>query len=892
MRYQIGVTLAICLCLTVGASSSLATTSTVLENGLVVIAEKSTVSPLVAISVVYKVGSRNEVVGKTGASHFVEHMLFNGTKKYPGDSATKEILKNGGIPNGETYWDFTHFGGVLPSDKLDVILDIEADRMANAIVDSTGVEEERDIILEELAMRGESPIVVLIEDLFATAYKVHPYHHWYPGGYFSDVVNLEPSYVRQFYEKYYQPANAIITVVGNVEESEAIAKVKNYFGKIEAKPLPPDIMPEEPPQAGLRRVTVRGDALEARIMIFFKGPKYPSRDWEIASVMSQMLANGKSTFLNRRLVDKGLASQVNLMLIPTIDPFGFLFMVSVPKDQDLKRCERAIFDALKEFKGTVPKQEDVERAKTRIEGLTILQRQTVRQRALELASAQILGDWRYTDEYLDNMKSVTPQEVHSIAQQYLDWESATIGWLIPKDSEITDRDLIGMARQEQLICSLLPASFEAGSAATTLSDAHFETLPNGLTIILKEDHNLPIVAVNAYLLAGASYEPQEKSGLARLTVRSVAMGSRNYPYEDLYARIEALGSDLEATSDLERAYLSLTVLSNHWNEAVDIVSDLMTSPSFSQKDFRRARHEVLSEISQAEEDARQIAFDEFRKAFYHGHPYARRETGNYEIVKNLSLRDVKKFYDATWTPAGAVIAVVGDFDEDTMLKHLKQELGKWKHERTTPTDLQPPPEAKGFRQIVRTLPEKRQVKLFWGMKRPDLGSPDYESFQVMNFIFGGQVFGSRLFDRIREKESLAYVVNSQPDLTRKPGAFYIHLGTRPRNIIKAIEAVKEEIERMKSEPITDEETEITKNFLISVQPFITQTYSSIARRLGDIVFYDVPHDYFDTYPQRISKVTREDVAQAAKRYLDPDNSVLVIVGAVDENLNPVRPPRK
>jgi len=876
------------LCLGVIAVSGYATTSRVLDNGLVVIAERSTVSPLVAVSVVYKVGSRNEVVGKTGASHFVEHMLFNGTEKYPGDTATKEILKNGGIPNGETYWDFTHLGGVLPSDKIDIILDIEADRMANATVDSLAVEEERDIILEELAMRGEAPIVVLLEDLVATAFKVHPYHHWYPGGYFSDVLNLDPAYVRQFYKKYYQPGNAIISIVGNMDEEDAIAKVNEYFKNIEGKPLPEERMAEEPEQKGLRRVTVRGDALEGRIMIFFKGPKYGTRDWEAGSVMTQMLANGKSTYLNRRLVETGFASQVDMVLLPTIDPFGFLLMVSVPKNEDLKKCEKAIYHAIEEFKQDVPRSEDVERAKTRIEGLTILQRQTVRARALELATAEVLGDWQYADQYLENIKSITPDDIQRVATRYLDWRRATIGWLIPKDSGISEGDLIGM-KTNALKLGFLPQALEGGAVATRLSDARYEKLPNGVTLILKEDHNLPIVAIRTYVLAGACYEPDGRSGLARLTVKTVAMGSKNFPYDYLYSRIEALGSNLKATSDLERAHLSLSVLSSHWREAVEMITDILTSPSLSPRDFKRARREVLSEISQIEEDAREIAFIEFRKHFYGDHPYARPEAGRLETVKNLSLRHVKQFYNEAWTPEGAVVAVVGDFDTPEMLELLEKRLVGWKRTRTLPTDLEAPPQVSGFNQVVKTMPEKRQVKLFWGMQGPSHKDPDYEAFQVMNFIFGGQVFGSRLFDRIREKESLAYIVNSQLDLTRQPGAVYIHLGTRPKNVARAIDAVEEEVERMKSEPVTTEEIEITKNFLISLQPFITETYGKIARRLEDIVFYDLPHDYFDTFPERISKVKREDIEEAARRYLDLDNSVLVIVGAVDENLDPVSP---
>jgi zinc protease len=891
----------------------------VLDNGLEVIAEEARVSPLVAVSVLYRVGSRNETTGKTGVSHFVEHMLFNGTEKYPGDTATKKILKNGGIPNGETYWDYTHFGGVLPSDKIDEILDIEADRMANATVDSQGVEDERDIILEELAMRGEAPIMVLLEDLFASAFKIHPYHHWYPGGYFTDVDHMDAAYVREFYEMYYHPANTVISVVGNIDEDEAIEKVRGHFEGIEAGPPPLQAYQEEPRQQGLRRITVRGDAAEGRIMMFFRGPEFASRDYEIGSVMSFILANGRSSILNKKVVETGIATEIALVLIPTIDPFGFLLMASVEEGGDLQACEKAIYDAIEDFKTAVPDEETLKRAISRVQGLTILGTQTPRARAFELATAAARGDWAYVDDYPDNIMSITPDDISWVAQKYLDWNQATIGWLIPRSSDLENEDLIGMSGGPPQVCGVvscgvglsgtglagiagLPHTLPVcriddlgaggsgtGGMAMTFEDALYEELPNGVTLILKEDHTLPVVAVRAGTMAGAAFEPEGKSGLARLTAKTVAMGSADYPYDHLYERVEALGSDISASSDLERAFIGIAVLSTHWEEAGRMVSDLVASPALRSRDLKRARRELLSDISQIEEDAKNVGLIKFREYYYGDHPYSRRKAGTREVVRGLSLRDVKAFYDETWTPESTVITAVGDFETAEMRQLLTSYLAGWDNQRKSAPDISVPEPVSGFSRYIETLPEKRQVKIFWGMKGPGMRDPDFEAFQVMNFIFGGQVFGSRLFDRIREDEALAYVVHTDIDLTRQPGAMYVHLGTRPRNVEKATDAVREEIERMLSADVTDEEMDLTKSFMKSLLPFMMQTYYQIAAQLGDLVFYDLPRDYYDTRAERIDGVSRQDVHEAARKYLDPDNSCMVIVGAVDDNLKPVRP---
>jgi zinc protease len=908
-----------------------------LDNGLEVIAEEARISPLVAVSVLYRVGSRNEVTGKTGVSHFVEHMLFNGTEKYPEDAAVKEILRNGGVPNGETYWDYTHFGGVVPSDKIDRLLDIEADRMANAKVDSQAVEDERDIILEELAMRGEAPMLVLLEDLFATSFKIHPYHHWYPGGYFTDVDRMDAAYVRDFYEMYYHPANTIISVVGNIDEDEAIEKVRRHFESITGGPQPVQTFAEEPDQMGLRRVTVRGDAAEGRIMVFFKGPEYASRDYEIGSVMTFLLANGRSTVFSKKLVETGIATDVAFILIPTIDPFGFLLVASVEEGGDIRACEKAIHDAIEEFKQTPPEEDLVKRAITRLEGLTILGQQTPRARAFQLAQEAARGDWAYADAYLENIRSITADDVQHVAGRYLNWEKATIGWLIPKSAELESSDLIGMNTGRRAAGGVLPetavsvgagipaesgVSLGAGmigdagqigaagilgvgmhpgggcaagegtasqGMAMTFGDAIYEELPNGVTLVLKEDHTLPVVAIRAYVVAGAAYEPDMKYGLARLTAKTVAMGSADYPYDHLYERIEALGSNISVESDLDRAFIGTSVLSAHWEEAARMICDLLVAPGLKAKDFERARRELLSEISQIEEDAKNLGLIKFREHYYAGHPYARPKAGRRETVRGLSVRDVRNFHRDVWTPEGTVITAVGDFDAAGMRGLLAEYLAGWDRQRRVSLDLPELVLPAGFTRQIETLPEKRQVKIFWGMKGPSMNTSDFAAWQVMNFIFGGQVFGSRLFDRIREKESLAYVVQSDMEPTKRPSAVYIHLGTRPNNVQKAIDATAEEIDRMIATEVTDEEMDLVKNFLKSLLPFMMQTYAQIGSQLQDLVFFDLPRDYYDTMPERIDGVTRDDVRAAASKYLDPDNSIIVIVGAVDENLKPVRP---
>ncbi|MDI6809721.1 MAG: pitrilysin family protein [Candidatus Eisenbacteria bacterium] len=866
-----------------------------LPNGLTVIVEEMPVSPVVTVSVFYKVGSREEIMGATGVSHFVEHMLFNGTEKYPKNEAFKTIMKNGGIGNGLTFWDYTLFYDMVPSDKLDLALEIEADRMANSLMDSLAIEEERDIILEELAMRTEAPIINLIEETFASAFKVHPYHHWYPGGNEADVQNITPDEVKAFYKKYYSPNNAIVAVVGNIEKEQAFERVSNFFGSIGSQGEPKRQISEEPEQKGLRRVQLKAVSKESQALFFIKGPEFGTRDWEILQVVTQIVGGGKKSRLEKNVVDKGIASSVTFFDFPSKDPFGITIFISAPKDADMKTIETAVWNELEKLKNSPVTVDELERAKRMYAGQTLLGLQTSQERTQQLSLYEYYRGWRYSDELLENIKTITQDDVLSLAKKYFKLDKTTIGTLICSGSK-NDRETISFNQVSGGRMSL-PAFFAVGGYSKDIQtphgrmlsfkDAVTESLPNGMRAILMEDHSLPLVAIGGYIMGGAVLDPQNEQGLANLTANMMTRGTKKYSYYDFHEVFEGVGSSFEMDGRLESIAFSTTVPADRAVASLDAISDALVNPTFPKGELGKAKNEISSLIRKRDDDAFSVAKEGFRGFFFGTHPYSHSVMGTEESISKMSHKDAVGFYQQNVKPNLTVLCIVGDFKKDEMMARIKENFSSWPGRRGG-VECGEPVLASGVRQKVLTLPEKKQVKVILGTKGPLLRSDDFAAFSVMDLIFGDQAFGSRLFDKIREEKSLAYIISTEWLPTKEPSSYTIVFGTRSRGLEKALAAVREEITKMRSSAVSDTELADTKSFLKGILPFRFQTYSTIGNQLLQTTFHGLPLDFYERYAAALDSVGKEEVLEAARKYLDEANYAIYVVGPVDENLKAVR----
>lgn len=406
---------------------------TILSNGLKVLTLENHKAPVVTFQVWYKVGSRNEPVGKTGMSHILEHMMFKGTKKYGPSELSKIIQKNGGNDNASTSMDYTNYFENIASDRIDISLDLESDRMSNLLIDPREFLLERDVVAEERRMRYEDdPQNTMYEELMAAAFRAHPYR-WPVIGWMADIQSIKRDDLYNYYRTYYTPNNATIIVVGDFDTDKLLQKIESYFGIIPKGPSLPEYNFIEPPQIGERRVTVKKEAQLPYIAIAYHTPNLKDPDAYPLEVLSVILSGGKSSRLYESLVYKkqiALYSGGDYEGLSK-DPHLFYLYASVAPGKKVEEVESALYEEIERLKNEPVTDRELEKAKNQIEASFIMGQDSIFYQGMLLGRYEIMGDWRLKDRYLDGIRKVTKEDIQRVAKKYFTEDNRTVGILIP-----------------------------------------------------------------------------------------------------------------------------------------------------------------------------------------------------------------------------------------------------------------------------------------------------------------------------------------------------------------------------------------------------------------------------------------------------------------------------
>jgi zinc protease len=405
-----------------------------LSNGLKVLMVEDHKSPLAVFQIWYRVGSMDEAAGKTGMSHLLEHMMFKGTKKYGSKALSRTVMKNGGVDNAFTSKDYTAYYQILPSDRMELSLEFESDRMRNLMLEEDEILYERNVVMEERRLRYEDdPQSSLYEDVVAAAFKVHPYH-WPVIGWMSDLASIEKEHLLEHYKSYYSPGNAVIVVVGDIDPDEMMGKIREYFSGIEPGVERKVTGSVEPEQRGERRVYLRREAELPHALAVYHTPTLDHEDGYALDVLSTVLSGGKSGRLYRSLVYEKKLAQGAFADYHGIsrDPSLFYLGATAAPGTDIAVLEGALFEEVEKMKGEPPTEFEVEKAKNQIESSYIMSLDSIFFQAQLLGRLEVMGDWRMIETYIRNIRKVTPEDVRKVADKYLARDNRTVGILIPE----------------------------------------------------------------------------------------------------------------------------------------------------------------------------------------------------------------------------------------------------------------------------------------------------------------------------------------------------------------------------------------------------------------------------------------------------------------------------
>jgi zinc protease len=408
-----------------------------LENGLKVLLLEDRKAPTATFQIWYRVGSRDENVGKTGLSHLLEHMMFKGTEKHGPKTFSQTIKRAGGMDNAFTSKEYTGYFQMLASDRIGLPVALEADRMRNLVLTRESVLSERDVVMEERRLRYEDdPQMLVFEKVMALAFLNHPYR-WPVIGWMSDLKSLNPDDLNAHYRTYYAPNNAVIIVVGDIKKEEMLSKIKEEFGGIPAGPPIPQTKIEEEEQRGERRFFIRKEAELPFIISAYKVPDLKHDDSFALEVLGSILSEGKSSRLYQKLVYE---QQIALSAWAGYeglhkDPFLFLTGATAASGKKIEDVEKAINDEIEKIKKAAPSEIEVKKAKNQIEASFIMGQDSIYMQAKTIGTFEMIGGWKLWERYLEGIRKVTPEDVRRVAEKYLIPDTRTTGILIPEKDE-------------------------------------------------------------------------------------------------------------------------------------------------------------------------------------------------------------------------------------------------------------------------------------------------------------------------------------------------------------------------------------------------------------------------------------------------------------------------
>ncbi|MBI4843439.1 MAG: insulinase family protein [Nitrospirae bacterium] len=407
-------------------------------------------------------------------------------------------------------------------------------------------------------------------------------------------------------------------------------------------------------------------------------------------------------------------------------------------------------------------------------------------------------------------------------------------------------------------------------------EAKRSLLENGMTLMVVEKHNLPVVKVVVGIKAGSIYEPEGKSGVANLAASLLTEGTFKRTARQISSEIEFVGGSVGASAGEDYITVSLSVLKKDVELGFDILSDIILNPSFPEDELKKKAEIIKADIISSEDDPSYVAQREFNKAVFGEHPYGRLLSGTVETIEKISRDDLVGFHSGYYTAGNAIMSVVGDLSSQEAEELIKKYFSNWRAGSVTTVSAQKIPVQKK-RNTVTVDKDLTQATISLGHLGVSREDPDYYSLTVMNYILGGGGFASRLMDNIREDKGLVYDVHSYFNPRKYGGSFEVSLQTKNESANKAIEEVLEEIRKIRSERVSDAELTGAQLFLTGSFPMKIETSSRIANFLIAVEFYRLGADYIDKYPTYINSVTKEDVLRVAKKYLDPDNYTIIVV---------------
>lgn len=843
-----------------------------LDNGMTVLLQEDNSSPVAAVNVWVKTGSACETEGEYGLAHVHEHMLFKGTEKRAVGEIARTIEAGGGDINAFTSFDETVYFIVSASRFLHTALDILADVMQNSTFDPDELEKEIEVVLEEIRRSKDSPTRVLSQELFSTAFEKHPYKRPILGTEES-VRSFSREKIKEFYRKWYSPENMVLVVAGDFRAKELKPQIENTFGALERRGIPECVIPEEPEQTKLRTFVIERHVNEAYFGMGYHIPSAGHDDVPVLDVISSILGEGESSRLYREVKER--EGIVNSIYSYSFTPryAGLFFAGGTFNPEQSQDAYKEIIEQVYRLKHIPVGTNELAKAKLNIESDLIYSRETMQGLARKLGSLQVsVGDHRYEEKYLQKVREVTPDDIMRVAKKYFRTPNLTAGILFPTGQVHTDAGSLKQVIEETT--SMLDERYSLRETDNR-GEVTKKVLNNGITVLIRQNDSVPLFAARAVFLGGSRYETEETSGISNYVAEMLTRGTTSRTAQQIAVETESMAGEIDGFSGRNSIGVTVESLSRNFNETMDIFADVIRNPSFPEEEIERARRVILSSMNRQKDNLVRKTVNIFLENLFTDHPYRFNILGTEDTVRALGREDLAAFYNKVFQPENMVIAVVGDVDTSVVLKNIEKNFGDMDKGEFYRRSIEPQRKREEIKMAEHFVTDRAQTHIILGYTAPDIKSEDRYAFEVLNTVLSGQ--GGRLFFELRDRMSLAYTVTSFYTPGIENGYFGVYIGTAPDKETDAVEGIKNQLIKLLDEGITADELERARNYIAGSFEIGLQRNSAQAAQIAFDQIYSLGWDEFIKYPENILAVTKGDVLNVARKYIDIESYTLAVV---------------
>jgi zinc protease len=876
----------------------------VLSNGLTLIIHEDHSDPVVHVDVTYHVGSAREEIGKSGFAHFFEHMMFQGSDHVKDEEHFKIVSESGGTLNGTTNRDRTNYFETVPSNQLEKMLWLEADRMGFLLdaVTQQKFEVQRSTVKNERGQNYDNrPYGLVFETLSKNLYPYgHPYS-WLTIGYVEDLNRVDVNDLKNFFLRWYGPNNATLTIGGDVNPAQVVKLVEKYFGSI---PRGPEVKPVTVPPVWIdsdRYISYTDNfaRLPLLAVVYPTVPNYHP-DMGALSCLAQVLGQGRNSVLYQQLVKKQLAlnASASNQLSELAGEFSFQF-IPLP-GKNLRDMDSLFRNALDSFEARGVTDDDIAKFKGGIESQLINGLQSVSGKVSQLAAFQTFaGNPNKIADLLKMYGAVTKEDVMRVYNKYIKGRQGIFASIAVKGQETN----IAAQNNFKIDSSKYTApdygytglkyikakdnfdrSKKPGNGPNPLVKVPKfwrKDLPNGIKIIGSEATEVPTVTVTITIPGGHLLQAKDTSkiGLASFFASMMNEDTKNYTAEQMTVELQKLGSTISISNITDGIVFTVSSLKKNIEPTLALLEERLFNPKFTQNAFTRIQKQTLEGFKAAKGQPAAIADEVIAKLnFGKDHILAMNEDGTEYTVKNMKMEDIQAYYDNCMTSHKTRVVVVGDIRQDEILPKLSF-LNKLPNKKLEIPAVAAAPAVDKSKIFLVDVPKAAQTEFrvgyATGLKYDATG--EYYKAGLMNYALGG-AFNSRLNLNLREDKGWTYGARSGFSGGEYTGDFEFSAGIRADATDSAMIEVVKELKDYATAGISDNEMTFMKNAIGQRDALRYETGGQKAGFIGNILKYNLPANYTELQNKILKGISKNEINALAKKWINADRMNMLLVG--------------